>query len=201
MADKNNNFYQKIPDGMPMMNNTISAAICRKIFSWLGWSFEGRMPDITHAVLILAPHTSNWDFFIAMVAKAALKLKASYMMKKEAFFWPFKNLLMNIGGIPIDRTSAHSVVTSMAAEFKKQEKLWLVITPEGTRKKVGRFKTGFLRIAHAADVPILVVGLDFKRKAFVFDLLTETKGDFEADADRLYQYCCDNFVAKVPANQ
>lgn len=201
MADNNNNFYQKVPANMPAMQNNFSAAICRKLYNCLGWQFLGTVPDISHAVVVLAPHTSNWDFFIAMVAKAALKLRASFMMKEEAFFWPFKGLLMTIGGIPIDRSSPQSVVDGMAMEFKRQEKLWLVITPEGTRKKVGRFKTGFLRIAYAAQVPIIVIGLDFKRKAFIFDLVTKTEGDFEADADRLYRHCCNRFVAKNPAQQ
>lgn len=159
------------------------------------------MPDVRKAVLILAPHTSNWDFFIACFAKFALDLKASYIMKEEAFFWPFKNWLMGIGGIPIDRSQPARIVNRVTREYREQDSIWLVITPEGTRKKVPKFKTGFVRIAHAAQVPIVVVGFDYKSKTVVFSRVVQASGNHEKDADALYHHCRDSFTGMNPQYQ
>ena len=201
MADKNLAFYQQLPEQMPRMRMTVLVRCCRWLFSALGWRFVGDVPTLSKVVLILVPHTSNWDFFIAILAKSALPLRASYMMKREAFFWPFKNWLMDIGGIPIDRSHPKAVVSQAAASFEREEGNWLAITPEGTRKKVDRFKTGFLRIAVEADVPVLVVGLDYTQKAIIFSKVIQASDNFEQDADELYHFCRNTFVGKRPENQ
>jgi 1-acyl-sn-glycerol-3-phosphate acyltransferase len=201
MTDRNQAFYASIPARVPRTNHPWLTRIGRYIFGLIGWRFEGIPPDIGKAVLILAPHTSNWDFFLAVIAKFALDLKASYIMKQEAFFWPFEKWLVGIGGIPIDRSQPTRIVTQVTKEYRDKDGLWLVITPEGTRKKVYKYKTGFLRIAHSAQVPVIVVGLDYQRKAFIFSKVAQPSGDHERDADELYHYCRDNFIGKNPLNQ
>jgi 1-acyl-sn-glycerol-3-phosphate acyltransferase len=201
MTDRNQAFYESIPAGVPRTNHPWLRRFGRYAFDQLGWRFEGDAPDIGKAVMILAPHTSNWDFFIAVIAKFALDLKASYMMKKEAFFWPFKNWLIGIGGIPVDRSQPTRIATQITKQYREQDRLWIVITPEGTRKKVHKYKTGFLRIAHAAEVPVIVVGLDYQRKAIVFSKVVQPSGDHEQDADQLYHHCRDKFTGKNPQNQ
>lgn len=201
MADPNQAFYANIPDGVPRTNHPLLSKLGQFVLGQLGWRFEGIVPDVGKAVLILAPHTSNWDFFIACMAKFALDLKASYIMKQEAFFWPFKNWLMGIGGIPIDRSQPARIITRVTREYREKDSLWLVITPEGTRKKVGKFKTGFVRIAHAADVPIVVVGFDYRGKTVVFSRVVHPSGNHEQDANALYHYCRDSFTGMNPQYQ
>lgn len=201
MPDKNLAFYESIPSEMPRTRPTILSGFFRWLYSAIGWGFSGDVPQISKVVIILVPHTSNWDFFIAMLAKFSLQLRASYMMKREAFFWPFKNLLINIGGIPINRRNPSEVVLQAAASFKRDQGNWLVITPEGTRKKVDRFKTGFLRIAKEAGVPVVVAGFDYQKKAIVFSKVFQPTDDFEKDADELYHFCRTTFVGKRPENQ
>lgn len=201
MMDCNEAFYASIPVSVPRTHHPRLTRIGRYLFNLLGWRFEGVPPDTAKAVLILAPHTSNWDFFLAVIAKFALDLKAFYIMKQEAFFWPFKKWLMGIGGIPIDRSQPTRIVSQVTKKYREQEGLWLVITPEGTRKKVHKYKTGFLRIAYSAQVPVIVVGLDYQRKAFIFSKVVQPSGDHERDADQLYHFCRENFVGRNPHNQ
>lgn len=201
MADRNQAFYATIPEGVPRTNHPLLKKLGKFVLNFVGWRFEGAMPDIRKAVVILAPHTSNWDFFIACFVKFALDLKASYIMKEEAFFWPFKNWLMGIGGIPIDRSQPARIVARVTREYRENDSIWLVITPEGTRKKVSKFKTGFVRIAHAAQVPIVVVGFDYKQKTIVFSRMVQPSGDHEQDANALYHYCRDTFTGLNPHYQ
>lgn len=201
MADRNEAFYASIPASMPQTRHPRLQKFGRFMFNLLGWRFEGKMPDVGKAVIILAPHTSNWDFFIACFAKFALDLKASYLMKREAFFWPFKPWLMWIGGIPIDRSQPTRIVTQVTKEYRDKDSMWLVITPEGTRKKVSKYKTGFVRIAHAAEVPIIVVGLDYERKAVIFSKVVEPSGSHESDAQGLFHYCRETFRGYNPQYQ
>lgn len=201
MSDSNREFYRNIPQQMPRTSGRVMEAIFRWLFSVMGWRFVGQPPAISKAVLILVPHTSNWDFFIAVCAKFALRLRASYIMKQEAFFWPFKNWLIGIGGIPIDRSQPTRIVGQVSNALTQQEGNWLVITPEGTRKKVDKYKTGFVRIAYSAKVPIIVAGFDYQQKAIIFAKVVEASGDYEADADELYRYSRETFVGRRPENQ
>ncbi|MEX1031978.1 MAG: 1-acyl-sn-glycerol-3-phosphate acyltransferase [Cellvibrionaceae bacterium] len=201
MADRNQAFYESIPRGMPRTCHPLLTRFGKFVLNLIGWRFLGVVPDIGKAVIILAPHTSNWDFFIACIAKFALDLKASYIMKQEAFFWPFKSWLMDIGGIPIDRRQPVRIVAQVAKRYREQNSLWLVITPEGTRKKVTKYKTGFVRIAHSAQVPIVVVGFDYQKKAIIFSKVVQPSGNHEQDADALYHYCREAFTGRHPEYQ
>lgn len=201
MPDINADFYPTIPDEMPRMHSELASKFYRWVLHRIGWKFVGEIPKEKKAIVILAPHTSNIDFFIACFVKFALRLKASYIMKQEAFFWPFKRFLINIGGIPIDRKNPSKIVSQVKSELNRREKVWVVITPEGTRKKVSRYKTGFVRIAYAAQVPIIVVGFDYQKKAVIFSKVVTATGNHDKDADDLYHFCRNSFVAKHPENQ
>jgi 1-acyl-sn-glycerol-3-phosphate acyltransferase len=133
----------------------------------LGWDIEGEMPDLPRFVIIVVPHTSNWDFFAGLACDLALDMDASWLAKHSIFKGPWGPLLKSLGGIPIDRSTAHNVVAQVADEFARRDKLVLAITPEGTRKKVTSWKSGYWHIARAAGVPIVPVGLDFRRRAAV----------------------------------
>jgi 1-acyl-sn-glycerol-3-phosphate acyltransferase len=133
----------------------------------LGWNIDGEFPDLPKFVIIVVPHTSNWDFFVGLACDLALDMDASWLAKHTIFGGFWGPLLKSLGGIPIDRRSAHNVVAQVADEFGRRDKLVLAVTPEGTRKKVAAWKSGYWHIARAANVPIVPVGLDFRRKAAV----------------------------------
>ena len=121
-----------------------------------GWGIEGNFPDTPRLVVAVAPHTSNWDFLHGAAAMFALDLRATFIGKHTLFVWPFAGFLRWMGGIPVDRSAAQGVVGEAVAAFGREPARMLVIAPEGTRRKVERYKTGFLHIARGARVPVLL---------------------------------------------
>jgi 1-acyl-sn-glycerol-3-phosphate acyltransferase len=131
----------------------------------LGWRIEGKVPDIKKFVMIAAPHTTNWDFLITLAMTFVLKIKIYWMGKAAMFRWPFGAACRWLGGIPIDRSQSQNVVEQSVHAFKEMDNLIMVIPPEGSRKKVSYWKTGFYHIANEANVPIVLGFLDYRRKA------------------------------------
>ncbi|CUS48326.1 MAG: 1-acyl-sn-glycerol-3-phosphate acyltransferase [Idiomarinaceae bacterium HL-53] len=129
-----------------------------------GWKVVGRMPDIPKAVVPVAPHTSNWDFFVGVFAMFALGLKLSFLGKHSIFVFPVKRLLLSLGGIPVNRSNPNGVVGQMVETFAERAQLLLALSPEGTRSKVDEWKKGFLYIARDAKVPVVPVALDFSKR-------------------------------------
>lgn len=147
-----------------------------KLFTWLcvvwfrgaGWKISGGFPEeIRQYVLVVAPHTSNIDFFVGVAARKILGLRVGYLAKKELFTFPIKKLLLNLGGVPVDRSKSSSLVEQVARRFEEDPDFALTVTPEGTRGKVTDWKTGFYHMALAANVPVIQVGFDYKSKTVV----------------------------------
>jgi 1-acyl-sn-glycerol-3-phosphate acyltransferase len=115
----------------------------------------GEVPSLDKAVYIAAPHTSNWDGFWLLVAKTALRLEARFLAKDTLFWWPLGAVLSWFGAIPIDRSHGAEVVPQLVETFNKNDRFCLALAPEGTRKWMPHWKTGFYRIAVEADVPIV----------------------------------------------
>ena len=194
MPDKH--YYQQFIDNAPSMpraGNRFTRWIGRSVLNLLGWRIIGNLPNARHLVVAAAPHTSNWDFIIAMSSIMAVGVKLSYLMKKEAFFWPFKSLFMSLGGIPIDRHAAKERVEQIVTWYEENPTLWVAITPEGTRSKVDVWKTGFLRIAEQAQAPVFLIGFDYQKKHLVLDTIWPTTGDHVADAEEVRQYMTSKF--------
>ena len=121
-----------------------------------------------------------------------------FMMKKEAFFFPFGGLFKRLGGMPIDRSSRNNVVEQMADAFQKADRLWVAITPEGTRGDIKAYRRGYLRIAEAANVPVFLFGVDAPRKTLVLDRYMETTGNDDADAAAHLAYVTANYTGMKP---
>ena len=157
----------------------------RKIFRALvrvnGWRLEGGLPNVPRAVLIAAPHSSWWDGVHGLLFKIALGVDIKFMAKQEVFMGPLGWLLRKLGGIPIEREAAHGVVEQMRELFRARKQLWLGITPEGTRKHVTHWKSGFWHIAREANVPIVPIYFDYPRKVIGVGSLFETSPDRDAD--------------------
>ena len=161
----------------------------RKVCAWLlrrcGWRLVGELPDRPKLVLIAAPHSSWWDGVWGLLFRSALGADVSFMAKNELFVGPLGWALRRVGGIPIERDSANGVVRQMAARFADRERLWLGIAPEGTRKRVDKWKKGFWHIARAARVPILPVYFDYPTRTIGLGPLFEPGDDVDADIARL----------------
>jgi len=154
----------------------------------MGWRVEGEIPDIKKFVIIAAPHTSNWDFPITLAVCFAMKMKIYWMGKAAMFRWPFAAALRWLGGIPIDRSKSHNVVEQSIQAFHKLEKLIMVVPPEGTRKKVSYWKTGFYHIAQGANVPIVLGFLDYRRKVGGIGPTFHPTGHIEKDIQTIRNF-------------
>ena len=190
-----------LPDGVPTQGNRVSKALGRCLLRLCGWKVAGELPNIPRAVFAAAPHTSNWDFVLAMMAVLAMGVKISYLMKKEAFIWPLRGLFMALGGIPLDRKAATDAVEQISSWFSKTPRLWVVITPEGTRAHVEKWKTGFLRTAYQANVPVILVAWHYPTKTMHIDGLWHCTGDHERDAYDIRAHMCERYVGRHPDKQ
>ncbi|WP_047546016.1 1-acyl-sn-glycerol-3-phosphate acyltransferase [Psychroserpens sp. Hel_I_66] len=137
-------------------------------FNLLGWKITGNtnfsQDTVKKAVIIALPHTSWQDFFIGLLLRKITRIKTNFVGKKELFVWPFGYYFRAVGGAPLDRTSGQNKVEAIAKLFEDKEEFRLTLAPEGTRKKVEEWRTGFYYIAKAANVPIIMFTLDFKNK-------------------------------------
>ncbi len=147
----------------------------------LGWKTSGGLPRKAKYVIVVAPHTSNWDLFYGSILAFALKLDARYIVKKELFRGPFSPLMTWLGAIPIDRSLSHNIVEQMTSKFKESEKFVLALAPEGTRHRKDCWKSGFYHIALNANVPILLAFIDYASKTGGAGPLIYPTGDLEKD--------------------
>ncbi len=172
--------------------------LCRVVLRVMGWHFEGKVPDIPKCVVVFAPHTSNWDFILGILFAFALGLKASFLGKDSIFRWPILGrLFCRIGGIPVDRSESHRLVDYVVGVFQERDRFMLGISPEGTRKKVESWKTGFYRVALDAQVPIVLAFLDYGRKVGGFGPLVYPTGDIYADIEPIQDFYA-TIVARYP---
>jgi len=186
----------EIPDCIPTKQGRFSQFIGLTVLNLLGWEVVGQLPKKSKFIAAVAPHTSNWDFVIAIAAMLAMNLRIRFMGKKALFVWPFNILLKNFGGIAIDRNTKHGVVEQMVEQFQQNEQLVLGIAPEGTRKKTSKWKSGFLHIAHQAGVPVVPVSLDFAKKQLRFHSEVEISSDIDNELMRFK----DNFAGICAKN-
>lgn len=175
----------RLPAKMPKLVDSWQRRTCRAVLRMVGWSLAGEFPDRSKLVLIAAPHSSWWDGFWGLLIKAAIGADVHFMGKQELFRWPLGGLLRQLGGVPINRRAAKGVVEQMIDQFRQREELWLVIAPEGTRKPVKRWKSGFWHIAHDAGIPIFPVAFHYPDKTIRLGPLFDTSADMDADVARL----------------
>ena len=195
MAEYNNPIVSEFT---PRMGNAVTRKIGDIILKLIGWKIVGTLPREKKIIIIGAPHTSNWDLIIAMGSVLSVGLKFSWMMKKEAFFWPLGGLWKKLGGIPIDRKSKNDIIGQTTDWFNANETAWLGLTPEGTRSKVDKYKRGYLRMAYAAGVPIFIVALDAENKHVVLDKIFPLTFDTEVDNRKIKAYYDKNYKGIRP---
>jgi len=189
---------EQVKGAFPLRGNAFSRWVGRVGLRLLGgWRVVGDLPQVKKAIIPVAPHTSNWDFFIGVFAMLALGLNLSYLGKHTIFRFPVNGLLRWLGGIPVDRRAASGVVEQMVAQFQQRDELILALSPEGTRKKVQEWKKGFLHIAQAAQVPVVPIALDFSRKVVEITPAFMITGTIDEELQRV-KAALSHAVGKYP---
>lgn len=169
-------------------------------FKILHWKLIGSIdPNIKKCILIVAPHTSWHDFLIGILVRKILDIQINFIAKRELFKPPFGWYFRWVGGAPLDRTSNQNKVEAMIRIFKKREIFRLALSPEGTRKKTDRWKTGFYYTAREANVPIIKVAFDYRRKEVIISPPFYTTEDMEQDMKRILSFYKD-VKGKKPEN-
>ena len=189
----------EVPEAVPQRGNRFTRFLGQMYMAFIGWRFSGELPNLPKFVLIIAPHTSNIDFAVGLAALFALRLRLSFMAKSSLFWEPLGTYLRWLGGAPIDRMAAGGYVGEAITQFKQRDQFVLVITPEGTRTKVDRWRTGFYHIASGAGVPILPVTFDYGRREFRFGTPLLPSEDMEGDIKTLQAFY-DAGQARKPEN-
>ena len=171
--------------------------LARRLFGLLGWQMIETIPkNLSKAVIIGAPHTSNWDGFYMLLFCFVKKLPIKFAAKKEIMFFPLGLLLRRLGAVPIDRKGQRKrgekgMVVKMADFFRERSSLFLVIAPEGTRGRVKRWRRGFYHVAQQAGVPIVLGFIDYGKKRIGFGPVFHPTGDVEADIKAIQAFYKD----------
>jgi len=177
--------------------------LCIALVKLFGWKYDvphphGSRPEIEHAVYIMAPHTSVWDFLLGVTCLWVLKVNYGVFIKKEFFNFFTRRVLLHYGGVPIDRGNRKNHMVEQAVKlYNENERQVIVITPEGTRKPVKRWKRGFYEIATQANVPIVLTYGDYKKKIMGVGPTFYPTGDFDADMVKIKEYY-KQFTARHP---
>ncbi len=167
----------------------IKKLIFLKLF---GWSITGDVPrDIKKYLIIVAPHSSNLDFIVGLFVRSILKFKSGFLAKKELFRFPFGILFRSLGGFPVDRSSKHNMVDQVVELINTQDRFVLAVTPEGTRKNVTKWKTGFYHIALKANIPLVLSAIDYTKRNVRFSEPFYLTGNASIDALFINNYFKD----------
>jgi 1-acyl-sn-glycerol-3-phosphate acyltransferase len=170
----------------------------RFILKIFGWKVVVKLPPgSTKMVVMMAPHTSNWDFLIGFLGYMSIGVDSKYLVKKEAFVFPLGGILKAVGGIPVDRKASTNIVLQVGEMFKKQDSLYITITPEGTRSLNRNWKRGFYYIAANAHVPIAFGFLDYKNKIGGIGGWLNPTGDYDTDLKKIEEFYSEK-SAKYP---
>ena len=162
-----------------------------------GWKVKITVPDYPKCIICVAPHTSNWDFILGKLAYASVGRKAGFLMKEAWFFWPLGYFFRAIGGIAVPKARGSQLSEIIIRKFRDSKRMQLAITPEGTRSRVTRWRTGFLHIAQDAGVPIVLGAIDAAPRQIIIEKEFKPTGDIEADMKAIKSYY-SSFTALYP---
>ncbi|MES2589467.1 MAG: 1-acyl-sn-glycerol-3-phosphate acyltransferase [Bacteroidota bacterium] len=156
------------------------------ILKLFGWKIDKFTPTgVKKAVIVVGPHTSNWDFVIGKMAFMNYGIKGRFLIKKDLFFFPFGYILKAMGGIPIDRKKNNNFTEQAVSYFENNDSMFMVFTPEGTRSYNPNWKKGFYHVAIKANVPIYIAYMDYERKIGGFHSLFEPTGNSDEDIQKI----------------
>lgn len=172
--------------------------IIRFVFWLIGWEIDEHTPDgIKKCVIVVGPHTSNWDFVLGKMAFITYGVKGRFLIKKELFFPPLGWILKSMGGVPVDRKQRNNITETAVRFFNENESMYLVFTPEGTRSYNPNWRKGFYYIAQKANVPIYICYMDYANKKGGFHSVFYPTGNVDEDIIFI-KSILKNFKGKFP---
>lgn len=174
-----------LPPSAPRAGHGFGRWLGRTVLRLGGWKVVGEFPDQPKLMIIAAPHSSGWDAVWGLAAKLALGVEIQFMAKAELFRGPLGWLLRGLGIFPVDRAAPRGIVGEVAAKYRESERLWLGVAPEGTRRRVERWKSGFWRIAREAGVPVLCAYFHYPEKTIGIGAVFELSENLDADMARI----------------
>ena len=166
----------------------LASGICGLYLDLCGWKIRGDWPSDPKAVIVAAPHTSNWDGSYMIAAAAYFRVKLGWMGKKSLTTGPFGFIVKWLGCVPIDRSGSNNMVSSMAEAFAARDEMLLLVPPEGTRGLVREWKSGFYHIARVAGVPLIIAVMDYGTRTIRIATVFHPTGDTEADMPAIQAY-------------
>ena len=175
--------WPRLGNAIPQRTQPIRTLIGRTVFKLTGWKLVGNLPNESKLVIVALPHSSNFDFILALSVIWGWGLKINFMAKHTLFKFPQGLFFRAVGGIPVDRRSAHGLVEKMTHEFNSRSSLILGIAPEGTRNSDGSLKAGFARIAKAASAPVVPIIVNYKTKTLTLGKLVSDLSDVDGIID------------------
>ncbi len=143
---------------------TLSARLSTWVLGLFGWRVLTTPPPAQKGVVIIYPHTSNWDFVLGVMARAVLQLRMHWVGKHTLFRWPFESIMRAFGGVPVDRAHTHGFVGQMEKEYERYAQFFVVITPEGTRARTPHWKSGFYHLAVGMKLPLGLACIDYANR-------------------------------------
>lgn len=159
------------------------------ILKLFGWKVEVKAPNYDKCLICVAPHTSNWDFILGLLAYDSVGRKAGFLMKESWFFFPLGYFFRALGGIPVPRKNKKGSLTEeLVKKFEYSSQLQIAITPEGTRKRTAKWHTGFLQISIKAGVPCVLGAIDAKTKSIIVNEVFRPTGNIEKDMSEIKHY-------------
>ena len=179
--------FPTTPAKVPQRGTKLTKKFWRQIFLAQGWTIKGELPNINKAVVIAAPHTANLDGWYGFLAIMAAGINITVMGKDSLYKPPFKRFFKWLNMMPVQRHSATGLVDQVKAEFDKVHAMWVGMAPEGTRMAANQWKSGFYHIAVKAQVPIIMVGLDYPSKQVVLLGTFHPTGDYAQDLPRILE--------------
>ena len=179
---------------LPRRGNALLRGLAHGLLRLFGWRLVGELPDVPKCVAIAAHHTTNWDFVVGMCAMFAWDLRVDWIGKHTIFRAPFGGFMRWMGGTPVTREPGKGVVAEIVERMAKRDRFVLGLAPEGTRKQVDRWRTGFYQVAVQAGVPILLAYFDYAKKHIGIGPLFRPTGDPDADMAVIREFYRD----KVP---
>jgi 1-acyl-sn-glycerol-3-phosphate acyltransferase len=163
----------------------LARRIAARALARAGWRVDVRPPPGPKAIIVVYPHTSNWDFVVGYAAKVAIGLPVTWIGKDTLFRWPFGGLLRRMGGLPVNRREPTGLVAQLAAGIAGRPHALLALAPEGTRSRTDHWKSGFYQLALAARVPVGLAFIDWRARVVGLEVWLELSGDEEADFARI----------------
>ena len=191
--------FPVLPEQVPQRGSQTSRNLFKNLYLAQGWRFVGEFPNLPKAVVFIAPHTSNFDGLYAFLAMLGIGLKITIFGKDSLFKTPFKGFFEWMGVIPVNRDASHGLTQEIVDIINQQEKIWIAIAPEGTRKKAEKIKSGFYHIAMGANIPIAIFSFDYDHKTIHCLGTLQPTGHYDQDLEEILNRFKGNFSPKKPS--